>query len=193
MRVRSLSTLLAAAGTVFWLAVAASTAQAQTACAEGQTPFYDAGSQALRCVSNGEICAAGEEPAFDLASQVIVCLPARDSNAAPQPQALCPVGWAAMRQGANLRCVEARYAASLSCQPPYRAFDSAGACQWACAPGTQPDENSGECVCQSGMAVFGTDAYGRRVCQTDNRTQSTSPVLDPDQIPEPGERPDLLQ
>lgn len=192
MRTRFLSALLAVAGAALWLA-ASPAANAQIACATAQTPFYDAGGQALRCIGNETICATGEEPAFDAASQAILCLPARDVDAPPQPQPLCPTGWAAMRQGGALRCVEARHAASLSCQPPYRVFDTAGVCQWACAQGTLPDEQSGECTCRAGMAETGVDAYGRRVCQADPRQQSATPVLDPDQIPQPGERPELLQ
>jgi len=193
MRIQALSALIVAAGAALWVATSATAARAQTPCAAGQTPFYDAGSQQTRCVGNETICAAEEEPAFDPAGSAIVCLPARDVDAPPQPQSLCPAGWVGMRQGGTLRCVDGRHAASLSCQPPYRVFDANGACQWACAPGTLPDESSGECVCRAGMSEYGTDAYGRRVCQVDNSLQSQTPVLDPDQVPQPGERPDLLQ
>jgi len=57
--------------------------------------------------------------------------------------------------------------AAVSCVGPYHVLASDGRCVWSCGAGTQPDDpnnSSGQCVCQSGYTESGTDSFGRRVC-----------------------------
>ncbi len=50
------------------------------------------------------------------------------------------------------------------CPAPYHVTASDGRCVWSCSQGTQPDQASGQCVCQAGLEETGTDQFGRRVC-----------------------------
>ena len=51
------------------------------------------------------------------------------------------------------------------CPWPYRVRDPEGACVWACASGTIPSAETGECECTEGKQNVGyEDGYGRRMC-----------------------------
>ncbi len=65
--------------------------------------------------------------------------------------------------------------ASTSCIGPYHVLASDGRCVWSCGTGTQPDNSSGQCVCQSGYIENGTDQFGRRVCTQTTAADITAP------------------
>ncbi len=65
-----------------------------------------------------------------------------------------------------------------SCPAPYQTPNSQGvACTFTCAPGTVPDQASGQCVCQQGYVVVGADNQGRRICGPGQVEQPSAPVL----------------
>ncbi|UJR10329.1 hypothetical protein I4U23_014535 [Adineta vaga] len=54
----------------------------------------------------------------------------------------------------------------VACPGPYHVLTDDNRCVWSCSEGTTPDDNSNECICQSGLVETSTDQFGRRVCTT---------------------------
>lgn len=79
---------------------------------------------------------------------------------------------------------------SAACPGPYHVQTKDGRCVWSCSVGTQPDDpnnRSGQCVCQPGYLESGTDTFRRRICTVDSATPAPEPPPPP--TPPPTEPP----
>lgn len=67
----------------------------------------------------------------------------------------------------------------ITCPGPYHNRTNENTCVWSCGTNTQPDDpnnSSGQCVCQAGFTESGTDQFGRRVC-AEGQPNLTAPYL----------------
>ena len=121
--------------------------------------------------SQDDTCPEGQQPVYNATLERVVCMGIPGSGAAEdaRPASPCPGGQQLVTVDGAARCIEIRAVPAILCVAPYRRMTRAG-CEWTCGTGTQPDEASGECVCQPGLVEAGTDTEGRRICALDPRS-----------------------
>ena len=169
--------LVLAAGLLF---AAATAAYGQSDCPPGQEPHFNTATQTVTCIATGDdSCPPGQEPHYNTATQNIVCVASGRGDGTPprDPERACPPGQLALQAAdGSVTCMDAPTTTIAPiCAGPYRVSAASG-CVWQCAAGTQPNEATGECVCQPGLIEAGYDAQGRLTCQID--TRATIPVQD---------------